>query len=82
MWTSPGGQQPQAADPSDFEADVVTGVVVLVPADESAEVDEEELLDSLDDDEWWPEPECESMLERLPEWLPVLRRESLRESVR
>ena len=86
----PTGRQPQAAEPSDFEADFVAVVVVPELEDEPADVDEaeseDELPDPLEDSEALvvPEPLCERSLELLPEprLEPVLRRESLRESLR
>ena len=92
MRRSGQGRQPQAAEPSDFEADLVAVLVVPVP-DELDDVDEaeseDELVDSLED-AWVPvlsEPLCGSLpelppglVEPRPELLP--RRESLRESLR
>ena len=86
----PTGRQPQAAGPLDFEAGLVAVVVVPALEDESADDDEveseDELPDPLEDSEALvvPEPLCERSLELLPEprLEPVLRRESLRESLR
>ena len=89
MPRSSQARQPQAAEPSDFEADLVAVLVVPALADESEDVDEaeseDELVDSLEDA--WPpvvpEPLCWSLPELAaprPELLP--RRESLRESLR
>ena len=86
----PTGEQPQAAEPSDFEADLVAVFVVPALADESEVVDEDESEDVLPDPlaavEGRVEPE--TVWEWLPELVeepplgPVFRRESLRESLR
>lgn len=83
MWRSRASGQSQAAEPSDFEGDLVAVLVVAEPEDESAEVEEEELPESLDTEGVLvaPEPLWESLSEFLSElWL--LRREPLRESLR
>jgi hypothetical protein len=49
MGTSADGKQSQAAEPSDFEADLVAVLVVPAFADESDDVDEDELEDELPD---------------------------------
>jgi len=79
----PTGWQPQAAEPSGFEDDLVA--VLVVPAlDDDSDVEgaesEDVLPDSLEGAEVVvvPDPCCEF----LPEWLPALRRESSRESLR
>jgi hypothetical protein len=91
LWrSSPAVRQRQAAEPSDFEADLVAVLVVPVLAEESEEVDldesVDELPDSLDDPEVLAVPALpdESLPVLLPDRLlePVLRRESLRESLR
>ena len=82
---TPDRRQPQAAEPSAFDTDLVAVVVPPALDEESAEVDEveDELTDSLDAEaELAPEPACESRAECAPEWLPLRRRESFRESVR
>jgi hypothetical protein len=84
------GRQPQAAEPSDFGAGLVAVVVVPALEEVSADVDEveseDELPDPFEDSDALvvPEPLCERSLELLPEPRPdpVLRRESLRESLR
>ena len=92
----PSRWQPQAAEPSDLEADAeadFVGVLVLPPAGEESEVvDEDELSESLEGAEEGLELESfrESLPEPLPEsgWEPFvvllrdLPRESLRESLR
>ena len=54
---APPDGQPQAAEPSDFEADLVAVLVVAELEDESAEVVEDELPDSLDTEAVLVEPE-------------------------
>jgi hypothetical protein len=53
MRRSGQGGQPQAAEPSDFEADLVAVLVVPALPDESEDVDEaeseDELVDSLEE---------------------------------
>ena len=73
-------QTAQAAEPSDFDPVLVAVLVVPELEDESDEV--EELPESAEDPEVLVVPEL--LPELLPEWLrePVLRRESLRESLR
>ena len=84
MEKPPAGKQPQAAEPSDFDADLVAVFVVLALADELEDVDEDESEDeppdSLEDAGVLVVPEL--LREPLPEWLLVPRRESLRESLR
>jgi len=96
MWTNRPCGQPQAAEPSDFEADRVAVLDAPDPEDESAEVEEEERPDSPDTEgalvlpeplwESLPEPCDEPLSEPLSELLsepwPVLRREPPRESLR
>jgi hypothetical protein len=71
MWTSErlsGGSAAQAAEPSDFDTDLVAVLVVPVLADESDDGDEDE-----SDDEPPDSPEVlfppEPPGELLPEWL-------------
>lgn len=77
------GEQPQAAEPSDLDAVLVAVLVAPVLGDESEDVDEDEsedeLPDSLDDAEVLFVPGL--LCEPLPEWLPLLRWASRRESL-
>jgi hypothetical protein len=89
MWTSerlPGGSAAQAAEPSDFDTDLVAVLVVPVLAAESDDGDEDESDDEPPDspEELFPPEPDEPLPELLPERLlePVPRRESLRESLR
>ena len=88
----PTDTQPQAAELSDFEVDLVVPALADELEDVDVDESEDELTDSLEGAEVLvvPEPRCESSPECLPECLPEpprevlpeFQRESLRESLR
>jgi hypothetical protein len=75
------GEQPQAAEPSDLEAVLVAVLVAPTLGDASEDVGEDESEDELPPDDAEVSFVPGRLCEPLPEWLPLLRWESRRESL-